>query len=267
MRITLSTIILCLTFLKTEGQDQLIFKSGLIPGNDTVWIFKPTKIVSNKEYPAVYILHGWSGNYRSWNKLINLQEYADKYDCIIISPDGFYDLYYLDSPLIPNCQYASFFVKELYPALLNQYPIDTINIFITGLSMGGTGAMYLFLKNPHLFKSAGSTSGVLDLSYSGNKKKKLSELLGSYDSHKKIFDEHSAINLLKNIKNSNKHILFDCGTEDYLYESNNSFRKECDKLGIKATYISQPGAHEAKYWKKSIKYHFEFFNDLINCSE
>jgi S-formylglutathione hydrolase FrmB len=35
--------------------------------------------------------------------------------------------------------------------------------FITGLSMGGHGAMYLSAKHPELFSAAGSMSGVADM--------------------------------------------------------------------------------------------------------
>jgi S-formylglutathione hydrolase FrmB len=123
--------------------------------------------------------------------------------------------------------------------------------------------MYIFLKNPGLFLSAGSTSGIMDLSHSSNKYTSISKMLGDHDSNRHLFDMHSPVNLLQNITGSEKHLFFDCGSEDHLYESNNAFRKRCDELKITATYISQPGKHEESYWIKSIQHHFEFFNSLI----
>ncbi len=245
------------------SQDQHILKSRFIPGDDTVWVFKPLSYDTSLLYPAVYLLHGIKGNHRSWSELINLQEYADKYGFIIICPDGFSDSYYLNSPVDTHWQYESFFKKILYPKMLETYPIDETRIFITGLSMGGSGAMYLFLRNPEMFLSAGSSSGVMDLNHSSYKHTSLSRLLGDYHSNRHLFDNHSPVNLLHHIKETGKQIFFDCGSEDYLYDCNNSFRRKCDELKIKATYISRPGKHERQYWQNSIHFHFEFFNSLI----
>ena len=259
----LITFLLSFHYILLSAQDQLVLKSNLIPGDDTVWVFKPLSYDTSECYPAIYMLHGIWGNYRSWDELINLQEYADKYRFIIICPDGFSDSFYLNSPVDTNWQFESFFTDILYPKMLEQYSINESKIFITGLSMGGTGAMHIFLKNPDLFLSAGSTSGVMDLNYSSCKYTSLSRILGDYDSNRQLFKSHSPVNLLQEIMGTDKHILFDCGSEDYLYESNNAFRKKCDELKIQATYISRPGKHERTYWQKSINYHFDFFNSLI----
>jgi putative tributyrin esterase len=245
-------IFLLLQVFLLSAQDQLVLESNLVPGNDTVWVIKPSSYDTSAPYPAVYLLHGRTGNYRSWAELINLQEYADEYQFIIICPDGFYDSYYLDSPVDTSWQFESFFTEVLYPEMAGLYALDKARIFITGLSMGGSGAMYLFLKHPALFLSAGSSSGVMDLNHSSAVHTSLSRLL----------DSHSPVNQLKNIERSDKHIFFDCGTEDHLYECNNAFRKKCDELKIKATYISRPGKHEGAYWKESIRCHFIFFSNL-----
>jgi putative tributyrin esterase len=257
------TFIFSLNVILLTAQDQLILKSDLIPGDDTIWIFKPIAYNSADYYPAIYMLHGLNGNYSSWNELVRMQEYSDKYQFIIICPDGFSDSYYLNSPVDSNSQFESFFADVLYPKMIEFYSIDKSKIFITGLSMGGSGAMSIFLRHPELFLSAGSTSGVMDLNFSQNKFKSLSCLLGDYHSNRKVFDSFSPVNLLYHIQGSDKSIIFDCGSEDYLYECNNSFRKKCDELKINATYIVQPGKHERSYWQKSIHYHFEFFNSLL----
>ena len=245
-----------------SAQDQLVFNSDHLCGNDTVWVFKPSSYDSLKKYPAVYMLHGWSGDYKSWSGLIDLHKYADDYQFIIICPDGF-DSYFLESPIRSDYHYETFFKDELYPEMLKKYAIDSSKIFITGLSMGGEGAMYLFLRNPDLFLSAGSTSGVMDLSHSGYRDKCLSKLLGNYASHHDVFAANSPVNLLGNIKKSGKQIIFDCGRDDHLYQCNNTFKEKCDSLKIDATYIQQPGGHDIQYWKKSIPRHFVFFKMLI----
>lgn len=256
------TLLLSLQIFPLSAQEQHILKSNLIPGNDTVWVFKPMSYNNSLHFPAIYLLHGVTGNYRSWSELVNLQEYADKYRFIIICPDGFSDSYYLNSPVDTSWQIERFFSDVLYQKMLEIYSIDSTRIFITGLSMGGTGSMYIFLKNPGLFLSAGSTSGIMDLNHSSYKYTSISRMLGDYDSNRHLFDMHSPVNLLQNATGTGKHLFFDCGSEDHLYESNNAFRKKCDELKIKATYISRPGKHEETYWLKSIQYHFDFFYSL-----
>jgi S-formylglutathione hydrolase FrmB len=43
---------------------------------------------SNKKYPAVYLLHGYSGDYSTWPEVAPLQEYSDTYQLIFVCPDG-----------------------------------------------------------------------------------------------------------------------------------------------------------------------------------
>ncbi|MDB5015061.1 MAG: esterase, partial [Daejeonella sp.] len=202
-------------------------------------------------------------NYKAWSQLADIQKLADQYQFIIVCPDGLKKSWYLDSPRRDSSQFESFFIKELMPKIFQTYSADSKNVFIAGASMGGYGAMWLFLRHPNLFRSAGSTSGVLNLRYSGFKKTTLAEHLGAYSDENKAFDNYSAINNLVNIVGLNKSLIFDCGTEDYLYIANKKFRDKCDELKIKATYIAKPGAHTGSYWSGSILTHFSFFSDLI----
>lgn len=254
-----------LFFINVKAQESIVIKSVFLNSDDSVLVFKPRGYDRNNIYPAVILLHGHSGDYKSWSKLADLQGLADKYNFLIICPDGLKKSWYIDSPQPDSTQYESFFMKEFLPYAQRNYSIDAKKLFITGASMGGHGAMWLFLRHPKLFLSAGSTSGVLDLRYSGFRKTTLSYLLGPYSDDNKLFDEYSVRAHLKNIVGMNKHIIFDSGTEDYLYITSKKFREECDALKIKATYIAQPGGHTGGYWSQSILKHFEFFNQLIQA--
>ena len=46
---------------------------------------------------------------------------------------------------------------------------------------------------------------------------------------------------------------FDCGTEDFLLESNRTLHKEFTKLGIKHEYEEFPGDHNWEYWDEHIQ--------------
>ena len=74
------------------AQEKLIIDAKYIPYPDTTLIILPADYETVRmEYPLVVLLHGWSGNYNQWNENVNLQEYADQYNFILVCPDGFYD--------------------------------------------------------------------------------------------------------------------------------------------------------------------------------
>jgi len=260
----LKLISICLLFfLTTNAQQQIIFKSKNLPQADTTWVFTPKNLKNNKKVPAIILLHGYSGNYKQWNNIMDAQKYADEYGYILIAPDGLYKSWYLNSPAKADWQYENFFFEEFLPKIKNDYPIDTANIFITGLSMGGHGALWLFLKHPEMFKSAGSTSGGINLRDAIGKFG-VPELLGNPDKDSDIWLKYSVIQQIDKLAGSPKEIIFDCGADDFFYQSNNAMKKKCDSLKIKATYISQPGNHNAAYWRKSIKQQFEFFSKQVS---
>jgi S-formylglutathione hydrolase FrmB len=130
---------------------------------DQYLVFKPDNYNSDEKYPLLFMLHGHSGDYKQWSEIVDLRHYANKYNFIMVCPDGNYDSWYVDSPIDSAVKFESYFFNKLVLEIFKSYGIDKRNIFITGLSMGGHGAINMFLNHPDFFKSAGSTSGILDL--------------------------------------------------------------------------------------------------------
>ena len=169
-------------------------------------VFKPESYDSDKKYPLVFMLHGHSGDYTQWSEIVDLKYYANKYRFIIVCPDGHYDSWYVDSPILKESQFESYLFNDLVPEIFSNYGIDSNNIFITGLSMGGHGAINLFLNHPKFFKSAGSTSGILDLlPFPDNWE--IKNVLGDQEKHRKNWIKHSAIYNLDKIKNLIRNLL------------------------------------------------------------
>lgn len=265
-KILLSFIIFVALIPCLSAQKQHVLTSNHISKTDTVWVFTPANYAADpaKSYPLIYLLHGWSGSYRQWNDIMDCQKYADQYGFIIVCPDGLYDSWYINSPAIKESQYADFFFKDLFSFVSKTYHVDSKSVFITGLSMGGHGALYLFEQKPELFRSAGSISGVLDLTNSRNDYR-ISEYLGlkKDTSDEKVLKAYSVVGNIEKIAASGKEIIFSCGVADPFYKVNNEFRVKCDESKIDATYISNPGAHNYPYWKSNIALHFEFFKSKI----
>jgi putative tributyrin esterase len=263
MKRLLILIAISLIYFGGLAQDQIIYQSKNLPKADTTWVFKPKKYKKMDKLPVIFLLHGYSGNYKQWNNIMDAQKYADKFGFIIVCPDGLFSSWYLNSPAKANWQYEDFFVDELYSDIKKKYKTDEKNIFISGLSMGGHGALYLFIKHPDLFAGAGSTSGGVKLS-DGFGKFGLGDLLGNPQADNELWKRFSVLENINQLKGNNKPIIFDCGSSDMFYVANNELKQKCDELKLKATYISQPGGHNKAYWAKSIKQQFEFFKDQLN---
>lgn len=117
-------------------------------------------------YPVTYLLHGYSGNYRSWLEgAPEINRYVDEFQMMVVCPDGGYDSWYLDSPMKPKELYETFISKELVQYIDENYKTraDKNHRAITGLSMGGHGALYNAIRHSDVFGAAGSTSGGVDL--------------------------------------------------------------------------------------------------------
>lgn len=250
-------------FIITSGsaftQQLLTFNTDFNPKVDSTLVFIPVDYNQQSSYPLVFLLHGWDGTSAQWNEIMGgLQSIADRYHFILCCPDGTKDCWYLDSPTIPNSQFEKFFFSVLVPELQKKYTIDSKNIFITGLSMGGHGALSLFLKHPGFFNSAASTSGILDIT-EFPENWGMSRYLGSFQTNEAAWKNNSVFYLLDSLKDKDKEFLFDCGTEDFAYNVNLKTYQKCRDLKLKAAFISQPGTHSRDYWKKALPLQLEFF--------
>lgn len=254
--------VLFLLFRMANAQEQVIISDKTIPGNDTVWVFKPQNYDAKKTYPTVFLLHGWSGNFRQWSQDADLQYFANTYQFIFICPDGFYDSWYINSPKKENWQYESFFFNKLIPSMEKKYAMDKSNYFISGLSMGGHGALLYFINHNGVFKAAASTSGAINL-IDRDIRLGLERLLGPKKDNFAAWKAISVYHNIDKIRGSQKPFLIDCGKQDGLYKYNYQLYQKAQKLGFNVTFISANGAHEHAYWHRSLPYHLAFFNEQV----
>lgn len=261
-----------ITNLPLQAQEQWILKSEYIAKPDTVLVFKPKAYSETEKFPLVYLLHGYSQNYKQWSQTTDLQKWADQYNFIIVTPDGFTS-YYLNSPIDKHSGYEDFFFKELVPKVHQSYHIDDKNIFISGLSMGGYGALRYLIMHPDYFNTAGSTSGALEIdniifekaSQLFWKTNRMADDMAKNIGNPKTthWNDYSISTLLKQNPDFKKPFIFDCGTEDIFYPVAEKLNILTDSLNIPATFIMQPGNHNTAYWNKSIEHHFVYFTQHL----
>lgn len=95
----------------------------------------------------------------------NIAQLADQYDVIVVNPDGNYGAWYLNSPVLNDSQYETYIAEDVVNDIDNSYLTNRSKMRrgITGLSMGGFGALNVAINNQQVFAAVTSMSGGVDL--------------------------------------------------------------------------------------------------------
>lgn len=214
--------------------------------------------------PTIYLLHGYGGDARTWLGIKpDLPQIADEKGVLFVCPDG-KNSWYWDSPLQPAYRYETFISNELIAAIDGRYATirDRRARAITGLSMGGHGALWNALRHKEQFGAAGSTSGGVDICpFPQNWE--MSKQLGTYAANKERWKAHAVINQLGRIENGDLALIIDCGEADFFLEVNRNLHYRLLARGIDHDYITRPGGHNSVYWNNAIDYQILFFDKFF----
>lgn len=219
---------------------------------------------ANREYPTLYLLHGYTDNHTAWMRWTSVERYAREYKLAVVMPDV-QKSFYSDFPgIIGGYKYWKFVSEELIEISRRFFRLShkREETFVAGLSMGGFGAFKCALNRPDIFSAAASLSGALDpeSDFASNiNKKEIEMIAGGADKIKGgINDLFTAA--IKTAQLDSKPRLYQyCGTEDFLYGSNQKFKNFIQNLGFDYTYEESPGDHQWKYWDLYIE---KFINTL-----
>lgn len=226
-------------------------------------VITPESYSVNTKYPVLYLLHGYSGDYSDWVKKVpSIKQLASKYDMIIVCPDGAFSSWYFDSPVDPNFQYESYITQDLIKFVDKNYSTiqDRTGRAITGLSMGGHGAMYLAIIHRDLFAHAGSMSGAVNIILNAKSFDLLNRLGKTFEEAPELWHAHSVVFLVEKLQNKDLNIIIDCGVNDFLYEINAALHQKLIQLHIDHDYIERPGEHTWEYWTNAIQYQLLYFD-------
>ena len=141
--------------------ESLKFNSSLVdyPVEYSVYL-PPDYETSERSYPVLYLLHGYSDDETGWIQFGEANTIADKgiengdfSSCIIVMPDGKVTWYC--NSFDGKDPWEDMFIKEFIPFIEKEYRIRTKKEFraIAGLSMGGYGALKLAMRHTDLFSS------------------------------------------------------------------------------------------------------------------
>lgn len=229
-------------------------------------VITPSNYATVKELPVVYLLHGHGGNHLDWiNKAKGFEKAADQYNMIIVCPDGGVSSWYWDSPVDPASKYETYISDELVKSIDSKYKTikDRKGRAITGLSMGGQGALYLAFRHQDVFGAAGSMSGGVDIRPFPNNWG-MAKHLGTYAEQPERWEKNTVINMLNLLTPNSLAIIIDCGTEDFFYKVNENLHQQLLYRNIPHDYITRPGGHSWPYWTNAVKFQLVFMSNFFN---
>jgi S-formylglutathione hydrolase FrmB len=262
----------------------LLFLITLIPilafaqrKTDTVQVYSPTMKKNLKaavttpssyqngtrKYPVLYLLHGGSGAFSDWHQKVTetglVERMAEEYDLIIVTPGVGPASYYYDSPMLDSVRYETYITSELIPHIDKNFRTlaKRESRAITGLSMGGHGAITLSAKHPELFIAAGSMSGVMNIDT------RMWNVPEDFRTLRLQFNTFTAVGLVGRMKANGVALIIDCGVDDFLIETNRQIHQLLLENGTAHEYIERPGAHTWPYWTEALPVHLLFFDKYL----
>lgn len=224
----------------------------------------------NTKFATVYLLHGHSGNFSNWIKLVpQLKKYADDYQLLIVCPDGKINSWYFDSPINDSIQFETYIAKEVPAYIDARYnSIKNRNArAITGLSMGGHGGLFLGFRHADFFGACGSMSGALMIEYITDKRYGIDKVLGDTLTNKQRYFDYSIMKEMEKYPKDSVRIIMDCGSEDFVIEMNRAAHKKMQSLNIPHDYTERPGRHDWNYWRNAIQYQLLYFKNYFDVKK
>jgi enterochelin esterase-like enzyme len=286
--LVLTVAFCCLAMAVTSAQprgkviETQNIQSKILSKNIAYSVYLPADYeTSNRTYPVVYLLHGYTDDNTGWLQFGEINRYADKAiaegtipPMIIVMPNGGTSWYV--NAYDGKESYEDFFVKEFMPTVEKTFHIKAEKKYraVAGLSMGGYGTMIYALKYPELFAAAAPLSAAIyddetavttaDARYEAvfgqlyGRGLKAKERLNKswYDnSILKIVETKSADDLKK------VRYWIDCGDDDFLTKGNSLLHILLVDKKVPHEYRVRDGGHSWTYWRTGILDALAFIGD------
>jgi S-formylglutathione hydrolase FrmB len=214
------------------------------------------------KFQTLYLLHGGTDDHSAWVRQTSIERYAQEHMIAVVMPNA--DLSYYTN-MVHGRNYWTFITEELPRFARRYFPLSDKreDNFVAGLSMGGYGSFKWALKKPEMFMAAASFSGTLDMENLLEKlypeiqpirRKNFDEIFGDYT--KIANSEEDLLYIATRAKETKVDLprLYQCcGTEDFTYDLNLTFRDHANHLGLELHYEEGPGGHTWAYWDSCIQ--------------
>jgi S-formylglutathione hydrolase FrmB len=223
---------------------------------------------SPRHYPVLYFLHGLGDNEQTffksggWDLIEDLRQQKKISDFLVVTPEGKRSFYINSAD--GRVRYSDFFVREFIPYIESHYSIHRNRAAraLSGVSMGGYGALRFAFAYPELFSAVSAQGAALitDLprqSGTAHTSTPMSSMLGTVfgdpiDLHH--WSQNSPFVLAKqnraSIRTARLSIYFNCGDEDeFGFEKGAAeLHRQLQAEGIPHEFHIYPGNHNAAYF-------------------
>jgi S-formylglutathione hydrolase FrmB len=236
-----------------------------------------------QKYPVLYFLHGLGDNEQTlfnsggWTLLDDLRGQHKMGEFLIVAPEGGRTFYINSAD--GSVRYSDFFLDEFVPLIETKYRIGKgrMNRAISGISMGGYGALRFAFSHPEMFSAVSAQSAALitespqELDTAARSGAPLGKMLGTvFGSPIDVahWKQNSPFVLAqRNLTAVRKlAIYFNCGKDDnYGFEKGASaLHEQLEKEGVKHEYHPYPGDHSLSYFLAHFTEVMEFHSQAFD---
>jgi S-formylglutathione hydrolase FrmB len=239
----------------------------------------------SKKYPVLYFLHGLGQNEQTllrsggWGLIEDLRQQHKIGDFLMVAPKG-RGSFFINS-IDGRDRYSDFFLSEFLPYMETHYRVirDRKTRGITGLSMGGYGALRFAFGHPELFGSVSVQSPALiteppreinaDLHNAGPLTQLLASVFGN-PINIPHWQQNNPFELARRNKLQIKTqaIYINCGQQDDFgfQEGAEKMHKQLAAEGVAHEFHLYPGSHNADYFLshlgETIQFHWHIFGGM-----
>ncbi len=257
---------------KARLLESLTLNSSLLNRAVKYSVYLPPDYYStNRRYPVVYLLHGYSDNETGWVQFGEADRIADEGiksgdipPMIIVMPDAEVTWYMNDYQA--KTRYEDMFMQEFIPYIDSTLRTRTDRAYraVSGLSMGGHGSLLYAMHRPDLFGSCAALSAAVftDESVTSmdttNYNRRFAFLLGPGAGQERLsnhWKRNSPLILAKSAPEGDlKRVRWwlDCGDDDFLTNANALLHIAFNDRKIAHEYRVRDGAHTWTYWRTGL---------------
>ena len=233
----------------------------------------------SRSFPILYFFHGLGDDEQmfvhtgGWNLVEDLWERKQLGEFLIATPAAG-ATFYINSH-DGKARYEDFLVEEFLPGIERKFraKLGRANRAVSGVSMGGYGALHLAFRHPELFSAVSAHSGALI--------EKLPAFLGGVAQNSpraRVFggtfgsppdaafwDRNSPIAVAKTASLGNLKIYLDCGSEDdFGFEAGaTALDRVLTSRKIRHEFHLYPGRHDWQYFATHLPASLEFHSRLF----
>lgn len=219
--------------------------------------------------PVWVLLHGAWDDWTAWSEHAHadLQRLAAEHRMVIVLPDGEPFGWYLDGTVDPEHRLATWFHDDLLPFLHDTLPSSGVAA-VSGLSMGGHGALTLAMQRPERFVAATSMSGVVDLTAAASREA-LQATLGPYAEHPADWEARSAIHQVRADPSriDALAVMLTVGRDDRWFPANEALHGLLQAEGVDHTWDPVDGGHTWTVWTEALPRHAAFVARALHGAE